>query len=121
MWRCGSTTPQYHAHSLRPSSIKNIGDEPAAQHAGYTDWRLPTAAELAARDTGAGLDPVFHNNCLPGCTVCSCTQYGFYWSSTTVQTLEFKAYGVDFSRSAVGLTPEDKGFAHYVQAVRGGP
>lgn len=56
--------------------------------AGYADWRLPNRRELESLvDLGGqspAIDPVFHHDCTPGCSLdtCACTVAGPYWSST---------------------------------------
>jgi len=92
--------------------------------AGYCDWRLPDSNELQTLvDYGyanPAIYPGFTGNCAPGCTVttCSCTQAGYYWSSTTYQPETDLAYFVDFGDGAV--IPIAKGSGYYVRAVRGG-
>lgn len=96
--------------------------------AGYTDWRIPNVKELQSIvnyeiPTGAPLVPsVFNNNCVPGCTVfsCSCTPTDFYWSSSSVERVEgaSNAWGVDFF---IGTVDRDlKTQNNHVRAVRGG-
>ena len=60
----------------------------AMHFAGYTDWRLPTGAELWTLYQGGANDPsvppLFNVGCVPGCSVleCSCASGESYWSSS---------------------------------------
>jgi hypothetical protein len=100
------------------SELNGFADPASAQfgHAGHTDWRLPTVAELltlvdttvSGCNTGtACIDPIF------GPTVAS-----FYWSSTTQATFPNDAWVVYFSNEFVGYDP--KVTNDYVRAVRAG-
>jgi hypothetical protein len=93
--------------------------------AGDCHWRLPNRRELDSLvDAGRAapaVDPAFNTGCTQGCTVttCSCTQLGYYWSSTTYQDLPTFAWAVDGNAGIVNAF--GKGVVkNYVRAVRGG-
>jgi len=92
--------------------------------AGHTDWRVPNRSELESLpNLGAvspAVFPAFNTGCAPACTVftCSCTQSGYYWSSSTYQGLPPVAWVVSFYDGDVG--PDSKTPNYYVRAVRGG-
>lgn len=110
---------------LKPEFRLNPGRERfGVGFAGYTDWRLPTRAELetlvdAGRDSPA-IDPVFNHDCTPGCTVttCSCTNPAPFFTSTPDSSDPgFLAYwSVDFGDGSV-VSSRD---AFHVRGVRGG-
>jgi polyhydroxyalkanoate synthesis regulator phasin len=81
--------------------------------AGYTDWRLPTAAELQTILLAPFpcpvpcIDPVFGPTATAG-----------YWTSSTVAGGPSSAWDVFFSNGFVNFNPKTTGLA--VRAVRGG-
>ncbi len=96
--------------------------------AGYTDWRVPNVFELFTLvDHGAvypKVDAVFDTDCIPDCTVltCSCSviELAGYWSSTSFDETFGSpgAYVVGFYAGAVDSQPRTESYA--VRAVRGG-
>jgi hypothetical protein len=79
--------------------------------AGYSDWRLPTLAELRTIfQPGTGetaIDAVFGP-----------THSAFYWSASTDAPNPIFAWGVSFGSDEFGVI---KDFPGYVRAVRGDP
>jgi len=92
--------------------------------ADYCDWRIPNVNELeSVLDYGSvapAVDPVFHTNCTPGCTVttCSCTRSFFYQASSTYAGGRREAWVVGFGGGGVFTFSKQNGYA--VRAVRGG-
>ncbi len=92
--------------------------------AGHTDWRIPNMNELQSlvnyQNVSPAVDTAFNTGCGASCTVltCSCTQPGYYWSSTTYQGLPTDAWYVDFYAGAGHAG--SKSYGSYVRAVRGG-
>jgi hypothetical protein len=95
-----------------------------AGFAGHTDWRIPNMNELQSvanyHNYNPAVDPVFNTHCASGCTVltCSCTQSGYYWSSTTDQDNQDNAWYMLFPNGYASYNY--KSTTNYVRAVRGG-
>lgn len=113
-------------------AFKKIEDLNDTAFAGYSDWRLPNARELATLVNfsayNPAVDPIFNNNCLPGCTLadCSCTNQAPYWSSTTAQSTPQNAWSLDCKSASMVATKQKWPASSsstpsvYVRAVRGG-
>lgn len=92
--------------------------------AGYTDWRVPNIKELQSimnYQLTPAISPAFHNGCVPGCTVltCSCTTTtASVWSSTNSVLLPNQAWFAGFPNESMGIS--SKGVSYVVRAVRGG-
>jgi hypothetical protein len=95
-----------------------------ASFAGYSDWRMPSTAELETlKNFGAvspAVYPAFNTGCMATCTVttCSCTQSAYYWSSTTYQNGPSYAWSVSFADGFTFAT--GKTSTYYARAVRAG-
>ena len=93
--------------------------------AGHTDWRIPNLNELLTlveyQNQIPAVDSVFNTNCVPSCTVttCSCTQPNTYWSSTTHAGPPEYAWSVDFYYGLASFDFKSSNL-HVVRAVRGG-
>jgi hypothetical protein len=92
--------------------------------AGYTDWRVPNVRELHSivnyQNSLPSVSTAFNNNCLPGCTVltCSCTAGNErYYSSTSRVNTPAEAW---FNQEQ-GVTVINKANNGKARAVRGGP
>jgi hypothetical protein len=93
-----------------------------ASYGGFSDWRLPTLAELATLVISDGSHPAVNGDYFPG------TASGRYWSSTTYaednQDDKSKAWRVRFGNpadptSAGNILEEAKASLLFVRAVRG--
>lgn len=90
--------------------------------AGYRDWRAPNRRELESLvDLGRhdpAIDPVFHHDCTPGCTLdhCACTTSDLYWTSSPAD--ESNVWAVSFADGSI--VPVDKNQTLRVRGVRGG-
>lgn len=103
--------------------IQDVNDESGNGFAGYDDWRIPNARELANLTDYLGLSPTIHVifdlNCDDDCAGpdCTCTAPDVYWSSTTAR-LPSEAVAVSFEEGQVGPLLKDS--PAHVRAVRGG-
>jgi len=97
-----------------PPSDKRFTWEKANEHcksltlAGHNDWRLPTIDELKDlinKKYNPTIDPIF--KCVSS----------YYWSSSTVVSDPYYAWGVYFSGGHVNLS--HKSYTCYVRVVRG--
>lgn len=92
--------------------------------AGHCDWRLPTAAELQTlidhSRFAPAADPAFNDCALDECpsTMCSCTNFDYYWATPGLADLPDSAWAVDFNYGLINGF--DKTLPLYVRAVRGG-
>jgi hypothetical protein len=92
--------------------------------AGYDDWRVPSVAELETLKNFGAYSPAvystFNTDCVAACTVatCSCTQSGYYWSSTTFRSAPANAWHVSHIGGATDGSLKTSGL--YVRAVRAG-
>jgi len=95
--------------------------------AGFDDWRLPNAAELAtlpdlSKASPPAISAAFTAGCTASCTVltCSCTpnEVFQFWSSTTDPRAPDFAWGVNFHVGSISTRA--KTLTGYVRAVRGG-
>ncbi|MBN2107933.1 MAG: DUF1566 domain-containing protein [Deltaproteobacteria bacterium] len=80
---------------------------------GHTDWRLPTAKELASLADTSLYNPTINTTYFPG------TKVSDYWSSTTYAGNSTYAWYVYFGDGALYLS-HGKGLDIYVRAVRAG-
>lgn len=97
------------------------------EHAGFSDWRVPTLDELRSLrdlDEMPAIDPGFHApGCGTACLVlgdpdCSCTGDGPHWTATEDATDPAgRAWRIDFDDGAV--VASNKGDDLRVRAVRG--
>lgn len=123
-WSDGSAGPPdggAFTHFLAQLNGEVADTEPSEQLGGYSDWRLPTSAELQSivdctfiADNGWCIDPIF------GATASNSNEF---WSSTS-ETRFFggnfsAAWVVHFNDGRVNLVNKNDGVN--VRAVRGGP
>ncbi|MBM4245702.1 MAG: DUF1566 domain-containing protein [Deltaproteobacteria bacterium] len=95
--------------------------------AGFDDWRLPNAFELASLLFFGSSEPTlaapFDAGCTNGCTVLTCSCPGnlnrIYWTSTSFAPSPSGAWAVDFE-IGVSYGSDKISFPLNVRAVRGG-
>jgi Protein of unknown function (DUF1566) len=88
--------------------------------AGACDWRLPTAVELAGRESNGTATGGIVELCAPCINaIFGPTALSYYWSSSTLQDNPIGAFIVDFN--AGGVIGGDKRDNFFVRAVRTGP
>ena len=93
------------------------------QFAGHADWRMPSRPELESildlERSAPTTDTAFDLDCLPGCSVttCSCSYFlDLVWSFTTYYDTPVCAWTVSFDDGAVD--PDYKNTPYPVRAVR---
>lgn len=102
----------------------------AVAFAGANDWRLLTFAELGTilrpeiypSSGELSVVPIFDTDCIPGCTVltCSCTHWWLHWSSTTAGDFPAAVWTFQFAAAGVGRSIKAPGIGSQARAVRGG-
>jgi hypothetical protein len=110
-----------------PDGFAKVAALNSANFAGHNDWRLPNRTELLSISNIGAVSPAtfspFDTGCTPSCTVgvgaCSCTNPGYYWSSSTYQFARALAWSVLFVDGDTYATGKTTNF-FYVRAVRGG-
>ena len=91
---------------------------------GHADWRLPNRNELETLlnlgNNNPSIDAIFHTACALTCMVtdCSCTQPGFYWTSTSAAPFPGNAWLIGFYVGDVSLDSTSN--SYFVRGVRGG-
>ncbi len=113
----GGTAPNGTAFTDFLARLNGVaaGSSPSEQLAGYSDWRLPTSAELQTlllepfpcSISPCIIDPIF-----------APTAAAAYWSSTSVASSPAVAWGVSFGDGIVFTSGKSNG--RRVRAVRGG-
>jgi hypothetical protein len=105
MWQQATAPDNYTwEHALAYCDNSTLGD--------YTDWRLPTAKELASLVDTNRYNPSINPTYFSG------TGAVYYWSSTTYVSGSGRALGVNFYDG--GVYDGDMMVNNYVRAVRGG-
>ena len=96
---------------LAPLNGEVTSSTASEQLGGYSDWRLPTSAELQTIVDDCSVSPCIDSVFGP-------TAATFYWSSTSWAGGPLNAWGVDFDDGLVGIL--GKSNDSRVRAVRGG-
>ena len=94
------------------SSQKFINALNAAHWGGFSDWRLPSIAELKTLVDSKRTRPAINTGYFPN------TQSSFYWSSTTHDSRTYDAWGAFFDLGY--YVYNFKSLYFHVRAVRGG-
>ena len=105
MWIKGETEPMHWQAALDYVKTLNTG--------GHTDWRLPNVNELRSLVDYSQFSPSLPQ----GHPFTNAVAFG-YWSSTTLASYSYTAWGVVMNSGLVGYN--SKSYGTYVRAVRGG-
>lgn len=93
------------------TSLKNAAN--GAALCGFTDWRVPNAAELVSLvDFSRGTAPAIDGDYFPN------TRVGWFWTSDTSLATYLVAWQVSFNNGAVNYYPKDTSYS--IRLVRGG-
>ncbi len=132
MWeklsRDGTIHDKEHRYTWNEAFTVKLAGLNASGFAGYRDWRVPNVNELYSlvrlNPYSPAIAPAFHDNCIVGCTVltCSCTytQSAQFWTSTTGHLDNGGSWLVGFHEGRVNRIGTGSTTFLHVRAVRGG-
>jgi hypothetical protein len=113
-----------HLHLGQRVLVEGRDPKRSNSFAGYSDWRVPNAKELASITNLQTFNPAvtsaFNSSCSASCTVttCSCTKSVLHWTSTTFVSSTDTAFVVDFTYGDIPGSSFKSFSSHAVRAVR---